>query len=88
MRTYLVSYDLLAPNRNYEDLYKAFKSYGSWARITESTWAVVTDQSAVEVHKYLGSFLDTDDRLFVLRSGTEAAWRNTRCRTEWLKKHL
>lgn len=87
MACYIISYDL-RKQRDYESLYKAIKSYGTWAHILESTWAVVTSKSAVQVRDHLAAYMDQDDGLFVVRSGTEAAWRRVICRNEWLKEHL
>lgn len=87
MKCYIISYDL-RKDRNYDELYKAIKSYGTWAHIAESTWAIATDQTAAEVRTYLAQYLDSDDRVFVVRSGREAAWRNVLCRSEWLKSNL
>jgi len=87
MACYIVSYNLIK-ERNYEKLYDALKSYRTWAKITESTWAIVTNKTATEVRDHLSKFIDEDDRLFVVKSGVASAWRNVRCRNEWLKKHL
>ena len=87
MACYIISYDL-KKERDYQSLYDGIKSYGTWARITESTWAIVTDESAVQVRDRLLSLVDSDDRLFVVKSGTEAAWRNVICKSEWLKRNL
>jgi hypothetical protein len=48
----------------------------------------VTDRNAVQVHDHLRQFIDADDRLFVVRSGGEAAWSNAICKDEWLKEYL
>ena len=45
MASYIISYDLRKPERNYEALYEAIKAYGTWAHINESLWAVVTSQT-------------------------------------------
>ena len=87
MACYIISYDL-RKDRDYESLYEAIKSYGTWAHITESTWAVVTSQTAVQVRDYLLSHMDQDDGLFVVKSGIEAAWKNVICRSQWLKDNL
>ena len=87
MTCYVISYDL-RKDRDYESLYKTLKSYSRWARITESTWAVVTNESAVQVRDRLNQVTDSDDRLFVLKSGVEAAWRNSRCKSSWLQENL
>jgi len=89
MPCYIISYDLdLRGTRNYESLYEGIKSYGTWAHITQSTWAIVTDAPAEAVRDNLLSFIDGNDRLFVVKSGTAAAWRNVICNNEWLKKYL
>jgi uncharacterized Zn ribbon protein len=89
MLTYIVSYDLnYGTPEEYADLYTALKAYGTWAKITESTWAIVTTDSAKEVRDSLGVHLHKGDRLFVVKSGVEAAWRNVKCRDEWLKEKL
>ncbi len=88
MACYIVSYDLIAPGKNYEQLYAALKSYLKWAKINESVWAVVTEKNAVEIRAHLTQYLDENDRLFVIKSGVEAAWRNSRCKNEWLKENL
>lgn len=88
MACYIVSYDLLAPGRNYEQLYSALKTYTKWAKVNESVWAIVTEKKAVEVRTHLTQYLDANDRLFVIKSGVEAAWRNSKCKNEWLKENL
>ena len=85
---YIVSYDLRYPGRNYDKLYEAIKAYGTWAHINESLWAVVTSQTAVQVRDNLLQYVDPDDRVFVIKSGVEAAWQNAICKNEWLKENL
>ncbi len=50
----------------------------------------MTDQKAPEIRDYLKEALEDEDRIFVLRSGTEAAWRKalSQKHTDWLKKNL
>jgi hypothetical protein len=87
MACYIISYDLVR-ERDYTKLTTAIKAYGTWAHIHESVWAVVTATTAAQVRDNLIRFLDSDDRIFVVRSGTEAAWRGVLCTTEWLQKNL
>ncbi len=85
--TYIISYDLKG-SEGYEDLFEAIKEYSGWARITESTWAIVTEENHTEIRDNLGSYLPKGSRLFVVRSGSVAAWRNTICSNDWLKKNI
>lgn len=88
MPAYVISYDLVQPNRNYEPLYTRIKLFGTWARVTESTWIIVSDRTAIDIRDELIRVIDANDRIFVLKSGLEAAWQNVRCKNEWLRKHL
>lgn len=84
--TYIISYDFKGDD--YEPLYNAIKSYKVWAHINESTWAVVSTEKAADIRDYLGEYLPKGSRLFVIKSGMAAAWRNVICSNEWLKKNL
>lgn len=89
MQTYIVSYDM-ARGGDYNALHKAIKGYGTWAHITESTWAVVAgpEYSAETIRDHLSGYLPDESSLFVVKSGIEAAWRNVFCRSKWLKRSL
>lgn len=54
MTSMIIEYDLRSPGRNYDDLYRAIKSYGAWAHITESTWFI---KPARVAYKYAINFL-------------------------------
>ena len=51
------------------------KSTGHYCPINAYSWAVVAGLSAVQLRDYLGQ-VSPASRIFVVRSGTEAAWRN------------
>lgn len=87
MACYIVCYDL-RKQRNYEDLYKAIKSYGTYAHILESTWAVVSQKTVEQIRNHLAAAIDNDDGLFVIKSGKEAAWQNVLCTSKWLQDNL
>ncbi len=87
MQCYIISYDLINQS-DYKSLHKAIKSYGTWAHISESIWAVYTSSSAKQIRDNLSSVMDGDDRIFVIKSGVEAAWRNVICSNKWLKDNL
>lgn len=87
METYLISYDLSNKDK-YKELFEKIKSYGKWAHITESFFAIVSDKSAIEIRDELLKIIGDESRLMVVRSAHEAAWHNTLCTSEWLKKSL
>lgn len=65
----------------------AIMDYGTWAKITSNTWAVVTPRSATQIRDHLQTFI-AGGRLFVIKSGLESAWNNVECSNEWLKRNL
>ena len=85
---YIISYDLSAPCRNYEDLYNAIKSYTYWGKLTESTWAVVTSQSYIQIRDDLKKYIDENDKLIVIQSGRAAAWTKILASDSWAKTNL
>ena len=87
MTCYIISYDLVK-ERDYKGLYEVIKSYSNWTHIAESTWAIVTSDEAKQIRDNLKKHIDSDDRLFVIKSGKEAAWMNVLCENKWLKDNL
>jgi hypothetical protein len=66
------------------------KTYRTFCPIHRHCWAVVTDESARQIRDKLKAVVARKDRLFVVRSGTEAAWRNSfgPGNNDWLRKYL
>ena len=86
-KCYIISYDMVGEG-DAKALHKAIKNYDAWAHITESTWAVVTERSAKKIGTDLSQYLPEGSRLFVVKSGVEAAWQDVICRSQWLKRNL
>lgn len=84
-KCYIITYQLL---NDPSVVISAIKKYGTWAKIIDNTWAIVTEKSAKEVRDELSSLIGQRERLFVIKSGVEAAWKNAACTNEWLKKNI
>jgi hypothetical protein len=66
MHTFLIAYDLAAPNRNKHVLANAIMGLGqSWARPLENTWFVRADSSEADIEARISDLLDADDGLVV-----------------------
>jgi hypothetical protein len=89
MTCYIVSFqsDSAATRQKIRDL---LKTYSIYCPINSTCWAIVTEKKATEIRDHVGEALGSEDRIFVVRSGTEAAWRNaiSTKHTDWLKKNL
>ena len=88
MSTYLISYDLRSPGRNYEPLYEYLRSYGTRSKPLESVWIIVAEKSAKTIRDEITAIVDSGDGVLVLKSGFEAAWRGVGSGDDWLKKNL
>lgn len=84
----IVTYDLCGENKDYKDLIAAIKSYSKWAKVTESSWVIVTDSTCVQIRENLKKFMDSDDRIFVASLTGEAAWTRVICDSDSLKDRL
>ena len=88
LKSYIIVYDLLKPGANYNELYEAIRAYGTWGKITESCWIIVTTDSAPTIRDNLSRYLDLNDRIFVSRLSVPAAWKNPKADDSWVKKNL
>ena len=84
----LITYDLIAPGKNYNDLYAYLKSLPGWTRICESVWLTTSTESCVSIRDKLNTLVDSNDRVFVATLTGEAAWHNVLCDNEVLKTNL
>jgi len=89
MKTYLISYDLRQPGRDYKTLYQALQSYGIWWHGLESTWMIRTTQSAAQVRDWLLAHIDRNDRLIVTGLNGEVSWFGlTADSSNWIYQQL
>lgn len=89
MKTLCICYDLHEPDRNYDELHDAIKSYGIWWHHLESTWFIRTDVKAQEVLTHLSSFIDDNDEILVFAAGTPWWGKGfTKRAFDWLHKYL
>lgn len=67
------------------------RNYDGFCPITKYCWAITTkDKKAKDIRDDVSKVSDSNDRIFVIKSGTEAAWKNSYSEkhTAWLKKNL
>lgn len=89
MSTYVISYDLAKPGRNYEELYDEIKSLGAWWHHLQSTWLVSTALTASQIRDHLKAKIDPNDKLLVLETGRSwASFGLSDSANDWLRKHI
>lgn len=74
MAIYIVSYDLRAPGRNYDALYKALRSLDAFAHPLESLWLIEVPGSASHVRDTLKTVMDKNDGIVVIEFTPAADW--------------
>lgn len=86
-KCYIVIYKLKTGEQE-EKLREALKVYAVWAKLTDNSLAIITNESAIEIRDFLMKALSDGDSIFVIRSGIEAAWSNLLSSSEWLRENL
>lgn len=66
MKAFLISYDLKAPNRNYEGLITQIKTMGDWWHYLDSTWIIKTDKSLTTIQQILNAQIDANDSILII----------------------
>lgn len=89
MSTYVISYDLNTPGKDYRSLYAALEQYPTHWRYLDSNWLIETTDTAVQIWDKLAKKLDASDRLFIARLEGEAAWTGFPASgSKWFKARL
>ena len=74
-KIYFISYDLIR-EKDYSSLIDAIKKIGPWWHQTRSGWMVVSEMTSIQLRDHLKTFLDKDDKLFVVRINSQD-WAGT-----------
>lgn len=75
MNKYLITYDLKNKNiRNYENLYIAIKSLGTWWHYLDSTWIIKTNLNSSQIWNNLANHIVTSDHLLIIKIDATDKW--------------
>jgi len=90
MTTYLISYDLAEPERDYAALEKAIQNYGAYCHLQKSVWLIVCEVGVTAIRDDLKTCLDANDKLFIAKVSSPAAWEGAydEAIPSWLKSFL
>ena len=83
MAVYIVTYDLKKPGKDYDELIKAIKAYGSYCHCQGSVWFIDFSWTAAQIRDDLKKHIDSNDELFVGRLSSQWASWGTSC-GDWL----
>ena len=86
MNIYTISYDLRQPERNYQKLYNAMKSFPAYCPVLDSLWFIGSNDDLSYVYNKLYPIIDKDDRLLINVLTPYAQGYLDNKVIEWLKK--
>ena len=90
MSTFVITYDLRKPGRNYNALYEALKAYPNWAHLLESVWIIQSNHTASSIRDALQAHADPGDAIAVLEVNVRG-WATASVSKEindWLKTNV
>jgi hypothetical protein len=83
----LVTFDPNKPEQNYSDLLNEIKSYSN-VRLSDSSYAIITDKTPGEVCEEMKAFIDTEDSIYILNLKRPYEAFGSELVSDWLKKEL
>lgn len=87
MTVKLVTYDLNNETAR-PNIVGDIKAYGSWARLSESCYAVDTTQSVSAIYNQLKKHIDGDDQLYVITLTSPYTGFGPKDVNDWLENRL
>lgn len=88
MRAFLVSYDLKVPGRDYSGLYGAIRLSGRWWHYLDSTWIIVTTESAQQISQRLKPHIDNNDYILIIEVVNNIGGWLPKDAWEWINKNV
>ena len=87
MSVKIITYDLNNES-NRPDIVGDIKSYSSWARLSESSYAVSTSDTPTDIYNALKKHIDNDDQIYIVQM--RKPWNGFGPKTinEWLNNNL
>ena len=88
MSAFSINYDLKLPGRDYSGLYEAIKATGRWWHFLDSTWIVVTNETAGEIWQRLSTHVDKNDYLLIIEVTNNAQGWLPKEAWEWIHANV
>lgn len=87
MSLLLVTYDPNNPKRDYSDLLNEIGGYSN-IRLSDSTYAIITDKPPSRVCGELRQYIDANDKIFVISLKSPYDGYGSESVSDWLRKTL
>lgn len=87
MSTYIITYDL-NKETNRPPIVKEIKDFSSWAKLSESSYAISTNFTAQQVYEKLKHLIDNNDNLYVITLKKPYFGFGKKEVNDWLEQNL
>lgn len=87
MATYIITYDL-NKEASRPNIVGDIKKHDSWAKLSESSYAVSTSRTPKQIYDALAKHLDNNDNLYVITLSAPYYGRGPKEVNDWLANHL
>ena len=88
MAALLVTYDLNSPGQKHAKVLEKVKSFGGWARLSESSYAITTFLTPNQVYSQFESLLDSNDYIWIVSLKKPYSGFGSKKVIDWLDTNL
>ena len=88
MYTYMISYDLVSPTHNRQQIEDSIKSLGTWCKYLTTTFLVSTNKNLDEVQNISTKFLDGNDSMIVCKVQKPIKGWLSKEHWDWIKANI
>ena len=88
MTAYIVTFEVSDPTIK-DNLTEKLKQFEGYCPIHAHCWVVLSNQEPADIYDFVTKGLGVSDKIFIIRSGTKAAWYTLGDPYDtWLKERL
>lgn len=88
MAALLVTYDLNSPGQKHAKVLEKVKSFGGWAKLSESSYAITTSLAPNQVYSQFKSLIDPNDTIWIITLKKPYSGFGSKNVIDWLDTNL
>ncbi|HBD03434.1 MULTISPECIES: hypothetical protein [Psychrobacter] len=88
MAALLVTYDLNSPGQKHAKVLEKIKSFGGWARLSESSYAITTSLTPSQVYSQFENLIDANDTIWIITLKKPYSGFGSKDIIDWLDNSL
>ena len=88
MAALLVTYDLNSPGQKHAKVLEKIKSFGGWARLSESSYAITTSLNPSQGYSQFENLIDANDTIWIITLKKPYSGFGSKNVIDWLDNSL